>query len=443
METATSLESPSSLGFKNGHSRLLTWVPSLYISMGLPGVLVGSAAAIMYKNMGVATADVAIYTSQLYLPWVLKPLWAPFLEPFRTKAFWVIMMQFVMMAAFGLIAFSLPQSNFFALSLFFFWVIGFASATQDIAIDGVFMTTATPTQQARYAGLQGMCWNVGAVLASGVMVSLAGIIHDHWAVSWQHCWMTIMSILAIVMGAFALWHATVLPPGELSPLRGGGMSAAWYSLRNSWATFFLKPYIWKMIAVVLCYRIGESFIEQIGPLFILETRANGGLGLNNQLQGLINGSAGTVSFIIGSFVGGYLVSRLTLQRSFVLLALALNVPHITYYYLSHALPTNLTVIAAMVFIEKFGFGLGSVGHMLYMVQQVSPGPFRMTHYAYATALMAMTRWLIGWASGPVFTYFDHSFANYFSFVLFVSIPPVLIARFAPFPVGAPVQSNEM
>jgi PAT family beta-lactamase induction signal transducer AmpG len=410
--------------------------------MGLPGVLVGSVAAIMYRNMGIAIEDVAIYTSQLYLPWVLKPLWAPFLEPFRTKASWVVMMQFVMTAAFGMIAFSLPHSNFFALSLFFFWVIGFASATQDIAIDGVFMTTATPKEQARYAGLQGMCWNVGSVLASGVMVSLAGVIHDRWAVSWQHCWIMIMTIIAITMGAFAIWHSTVLPPGEVSPLRGGGMSAAWYSLQASWTTFFLKPHIWKMITVVLCYRIGESFIEQIGPLFILEARANGGLGLNNQLQGLINGSAGTASFIAGSFVGGYLVSRLTLQRSFVLLALALNVPHITYFYLSHALPTNLTLIATMVFIEKFGFGLGSVGHMLYMVQQVSPGPFRMTHYAYATALMAMTRWLIGWASGPMLTYFDHSFASYFEFVLLVSAFPVLIARFAPFPVTVSAQPDD-
>jgi PAT family beta-lactamase induction signal transducer AmpG len=437
LDTAYSVNAKHTNDKGKASSSLLTWVPSLYFSMGLPFAVTGSIAVVMYKNMGLSTEQVAIYTSQLYLPWALKPLWAPFLEAFKTKRFWVIMMQFVIMAAFGLIAFSLPQSHFFALSLFFFWVIGFASATQDIAIDGVFFTTTKPKQQARYAGLQGMCWNLGAMFASGVMVSTAGIIHDHFAIPWKFCWMAIMIILTLVMGTFAFWHNIALPSGDLSSLHGNSPPSAWHSFKASWITFFQKKYIWNMILVILMYRFGESFIEQIGPLFILEDRGHGGLGLNNQLQGVINGSAGTVSFVIGSFLGGHLVSRLTLQRSFIVLALSLNLPHLTYYYLSHTLPTNLILISAMIVIEKFGFGVGSVGLMLYMVQQVSPGPFRMTHYAYATALMGMTRWLAGWASGPVFSYLNHSFADYFSFVLLASIPPILIASLAPFPIKEP------
>ncbi|MBK9991745.1 MAG: MFS transporter [Verrucomicrobia bacterium] len=414
-------------------AHLLLWVPTLYLAMGLPNVTVGAVAAIMYKNMGVSTETIAIYTSQLYLPWVLKPLWSPFLEPFRTKGFWVIAMQFVMMASLGLVAFSLPIPGFFAMSLAFFWITGFASATQDIVADGVFMTTASLKDQARYSGLQGMCWNMGAVIASGVLVSLTGKMHDDWGLSWQHCWMIIMGMVALIMGGFGIWHLRVLPPGEISPIQGHGMASAFRSLKESWVSFFQKPQIWFMIVVVFFYRFGEGFIEKIGPIFLLDAREAGGLGLSNQIQGMINGSVGTVAFIVGAFLGGFLASKMTLRRSFFILALSLNIPHLTYYYLSHAMPTEHAWIAGIVVIEKFGFGMGSVGHMLYMMQQIAPGAFRMTHYAFATGIMAMTKWLTGWISGPIFAHFEHSYAKFFTFVLIASIPPVILAFVAPFP----------
>jgi PAT family beta-lactamase induction signal transducer AmpG len=411
----------------------LFWVPSLYLAMGLPNVTVGAVAAIMYKNMGVSTEDIAIYTSQLYLPWVLKPLWSPFLEPFRTKRFWVIAMEFAMMAGLALVAFSLPLPSFFQTSLAFFWIVGFASATQDIVADGVFMTTVSLKDQARYSGLQGMCWNVGAVIASGVLVSLTGTMHDDFGLSWQHCWMIVMGLVAVTMFGFGLWHLRVLPTGEISPMQGQGIGAAFAALRETWVSFFKKPQIWMMLTVVFFYRFGEGFIEKIGPIFLLDGRDVGGLGLSNQTQGLINGSVGTVAFIAGAFLGGFLTAKMTLRRTFFLLALALNVPHLTYFYLSHAMPVSSGWIAVVVVIEKFGFGMGSVGHMLYMMQQIAPGSFKMTHYAFATGVMAMTKWITGWISGGIFKYFDHNYAWFFTFVLVASIPPAIFAWFAPFP----------
>lgn len=412
----------------------MLWVPSLYLAMGLPNVTVGAVAAIMYKNMGVATEDIAIYTSQLYLPWVLKPVWSPFLEPFKTKRYWVISMEFLMMAALGLVAFSLPISSFFSMSLAFFWITGFASATQDIVADGVFMTTVSLRDQARYSGLQGMCWNMGAVIASGLLVTLTGTLHDRFGLSWQQCWMTVMVLVSAGMGAFGLWHLRVLPTGEVSALQGKGIGAAFVSLRESWVSFFKKPSIWMMLTVVFFYRFGEGFIEKLGPIFLLEERSKGGLGLSNEVLGHINGSVGTIAFIAGAFLGGFLAAKMTLRRSFFILALALNIPHLTYFYLSHATPGDTTWIGVIVTIEKFGFGLGSVGHMLYMMQQLAPGPFKMTHYAFATGIMAMTKWLTGWISGPLFkNVFGENYAFFFTFVLFASIPPVILAFLAPFP----------
>ena len=411
----------------------LTWVPSLYLAMGLPNVMVGVVAAIVYKNLGVPNEDIALYTSQLYLPWVLKPLWAPLIEPYRTKRWWVITMQFAMMASLGAVAFSLPVPDFFRVSLAFFWITGFASATQDIVADGVFITTMPAREQARYAGLQGMCWNLGAVLCSGLLVSATGFLHGRMGLDWAACWMLVIGAAALLMGGFGLWHLRVLPPGAPLVHVGRGLAAAGAALRETWSSFFAKPQIGMMLAVIFMYRFGEGFIEKFGPLFLMDAAAAGGLGLGNELLGHLNGSIGTLAFIAGAFAGGFLAARLTLARSFVLLALVLNVPHVTYWYLSVALPQDVVWIGAIVAAEKFGFGMGSVGHMLYMMQQVSPGPFRTSHYAIATGVMALTKWATGTASGWLWNAAGHHYPTFFGWVLVMSVPPVVLAWLAPFP----------
>ena len=411
----------------------LVWVPSLYLAMGLPNVLVGVVAAILYKNLGVANEDIALYTSQMYLPWVLKPLWAPLLEPYRSKRWWVLCMQFLMMASLGLVAFCLPLEGFFRASLAFFWITGFASATQDICADGVFMTTVSQRDQARYSGVQGMCWNLGAVIASGLLVSLTGWLHGTLGLSWVHCWMWVMAGSALMMGGFGLWHWRVLPPGEPSSLHGQGFGAGLLALRLAWLSFFQKPRIWMMLAVIFFYRFGEGFIEKFGPLFLLDPRGVGGLGLDNAALGHINGTVGTITFIAGAFLGGFLVARRSLPGTFFLLALALNLPHLTYFYLSQARPEDALWIGAIVAVEKFGFGMGSVGHMLYMMQQIAPGPFRMAHYAMATGVMALTKWSTGTVSAWVFAAVGQQYTSFFGLVLLFSIPPIVLAWLAPFP----------
>ncbi len=409
----------------------LTWVPSLYLAMGLPNVMVGVVAAIIYKNLGVPNEDIALYTSQMYLPWVLKPLWAPLLEPLRSQRWWIIRMQFLMMASLGAVAFCLPLEGFFRASLAFFWITGFASATQDTVADGIFMATMPAREQARYAGLQGMCWNLGAVLGSGLLVSATGLMHTRFELPWVQCWMVVMIATALLMGAFGIWHLRMLPPGPPASALAAGVGLA--AMREAWADFFRKPQIWMMLAVIFFYRFGEGFIEKFGPLFLLDPRSAGGLGLDNAALGTINGTVGTLAFIAGAFLGGFVAARLTLPRAFLLLALTLNLPHVTYFYLSQTLPESSWMIAGLVTIEKFGFGMGSVGHMLYMMQQVAPGRFRMAHYAMATGVMALTKWSTGTVSGWVWNTVGHDYRNFFLLVLLFSVPPVLLAWAAPFP----------
>jgi MFS transporter, PAT family, beta-lactamase induction signal transducer AmpG len=413
-------------------SRLAFWVPSIYMTMGFPNVFVASAAAIMYRNLGMTTEQVVMYTSQLYLPWVLKPIWAPLLESFGTKRRWVLAMQFILMTAFGFAALSLTGSCAVPLTLCFFWIIGFASATQDIAIDGIFMSATSSTEQSRYAGVQNLCWNIGAVIASGIIVSLSGVLRNTHTLSWPQCWMMVLLVCSLFMGASAIWHMTTLPHTQAIVGTDYRLSDAFKSFGHAWRTFVAKPKIWTMLAVVFMYRLAEGFLEKISPLFLLDSRHLGGLGLDNQTLGTINGTFGTVAFIAGTIVASFVVSKMTLRRSFFILAVSLNLPHLTYYWLSMDLPSNLAAISGAVLLEKFGYGIGSVGHMLYMVQQVSPRRFQMSHYAFATSVMALCKCVTGWVSGPLFTAFHHNYHTFFMFVLVMSIPPVIVAYFAPF-----------
>ncbi|HEY4301358.1 MAG TPA: MFS transporter [Candidatus Didemnitutus sp.] len=411
----------------------LKWVPSLYFAMGLPNNAAAVSSVIMYKNLGYSNETIALYTSQIYLPWVLKPLWSPFMEPFKTKRWWVLAMEFFMVAAIGAVAFVLPLDGVFRLSLAFFWITGFASATQDIAADAIYMTTLNDSDQARYAGVQGMFWNAGSIVSSGSLVTVTGYLHESMGFDWIKAWVTMMAIVAGLMLLCALWHTRSLPEGEPSHLQGKGLGDAARALRETWVSFFRKDQMILMLVVCFFYRFGEGFIEKFGALFLLDTRAAGGLAFNNQAIGNLYNTLGTVGFIGGTLLGGFFAARYSLRRSFVWLALALNVPHLTYYLLSLWMPQSIGLVGVIVTVEKIGFGFGSVGHILYMMQQMAPGKYKMSHYAFATGVMAGTKWFTGTISGFLFGAVHQNYHAFFLWVLLFSIVPIVLAWFAPFP----------
>lgn len=414
-----------------GRKHPLFWVPSLYFAMGTPMITVSVVAAIMYKNLGVSNADIAFHTGLMYLPWTLKPLWAPVVEMFRTKKFFVITMELVMMATLAAVALALPLPSSMPLTLAAFWMTGFASATQDIAADGVYITSTTSKEQAAYVGVQGIFWNAGAIIASGILVRFTGYLHGTKGLDWTRSWMVVMGTLAGIMLLAAVWHARVLPSGGRSADAPKDAAAAAKTFLDAWKSFFQKKNIALMIAVVFCYRLGEGLIEKIGPLFLLDPRNIGGLGLDNVALGDINGTYGTIGFIVGALLGGLFAAKMTLRRAFVILALSLNVPHVTYFFLSQVQPESTALITAVVTIEKFGYGFGSVGHMLYMMQQVSPGPFQTAHYAFATGIMGLCRTVTGMVSGTIQE--SVGYKTFFVLALVASIPPIILAAFAPFP----------
>jgi MFS transporter, PAT family, beta-lactamase induction signal transducer AmpG len=416
---------------KRAHPAL--WVPSLYFAMGTPMVTVSAVSAILYKNLGLSNAQIAFYTGSMYLPWVIKPLWSPIVEMFRTKKFFVLAMELVMAVSLGCVALALRLPDPVVWTLVFFWITGFASATQDIAADGVYISSMTHKEQALYVGVQGIFWNLGRVIASGLLVSFTGKLHEEMGFGWPQAWSVVMAIIAAIMGLSFLWHFKLLPTGGKAADAPPSVAAAAGLFTDAFSSFFQKKSIWMMIAVAYFYRFGEGLIEKIGPLFLLDTRSVGGLGLNNIELGSINGTYGTVAFIVGALLGGLFSARLGLRSSLFVLVLALNVPHLTYLYLSQVRPESLAVITIAVTIEKLGYGFGSVGHMLYMMQQMAPGSYKTAHYALATGIMGLCMMSTGMVSGRLQEAVGYQ--TFFVIVVAASVIPLFFAWKAPFPVS--------
>jgi PAT family beta-lactamase induction signal transducer AmpG len=410
----------------------LLWVPSLYFAMGTPMNAVTLMSAVMYKNLGLSNAEIAFYTGSLYLPWVIKPLWSPLVEMFRTKRFFVLAMELVMMVSLGCAALALPLPDYMTWTIVFFWITGFASATQDIAADGVYISSMSHKEQATYVGVQGIFWNLGRIISAGLLVTFTGLLRARLGLDWIQAWMVVMGVLALTMGLSFVWHLWVLPSGGRAADAPRGLADALRTFGSAFLTFFAKPQIWMMVAVAYFYRFGEGLIEKMGPLFLLDSRAAGGLGLDNVQLGNISGTYGTAAFVVGALLGGFFSARQGLRRSLFLLALALNIPHLTYLYLSQARPESLLAIGLAVTIEKLGYGFGSVGHMLYMMQQMAPGPYKTAHYALATGIMGLCMMSTGMVSGLLQQALGYQ--AFFLAMLAASALALFVVWHAPFPV---------
>ncbi len=313
----------------------------------------------MYKNMGLSIKEAALYASSFGLPFTIKPLWASFLEMYKTKKYFVVLMQLVCALGVAAAAIAVGADNFVASTMACFWIIGFAGSTQDIASDGVYVTTLDAKTQAKWTGVQGMCWNIGPVIAQGPLVTLTGVLHSS-GMSWAESWRIVLFIIAGIMLAASIWHMQFLPTGSKAANTPKSFKDGVWVFWDSLVTFFQKDSVWLMIAFAFLFRTSQGFLDKIGPLFMIDGRETGGLGLGNEVFGMIVGTVGTPGFILGALLGGFFVASKGLKKVMILLCLAVNIPNATYLFLGYFQPENVYFIGTVVTLEKFFFGFGSV-----------------------------------------------------------------------------------
>ena len=405
----------------------MRWVPTLYFAEGLPFYTVALIAGLMYKSLGESNDTIARWTGLLGLAWVFKPLWSPLLEAARSKKRLVIVFQAIGGACLLMVALSLQLPAYFAVSIGVLGLVAIASATHDIAADGLYIASLSNKQQAAYAGWQGAFFNAAKFVALGGLVILAGFLEKRIGVA--SAWTVIFGLLGAMMAALALYHAWALPGTTAED--GAAGHAIGDTLQDVIVEFFRKPGIWLAILFIVLFRAGEGQIQTIGPLFLREAREHGGLGLSTDEVGLVYGTVGTAAFLVGSVLGGYFTSWLGLKRAMLWLILALNLPNAVFYFLGVALPSSLTVISAALGLEMFGYGFGFVGVILFIMQVVAVGKYQTAHYALGTGVMQLGMVLFKSISGDIQTALGYE--RFFLWVLVSAVPVLLLSRFVRIP----------
>ncbi len=419
------------------------WVPTLFFAEGLPFFAVNMLALAYFAKMGVSNTVTTLVVSLLAWPWSLKPLWSPLLEMYRTKKYFVVLFQFMAGVSLVLLALSLSTPDWFRYMVALLAVIGFCSATHDIAADGLYIASLAPKQQAAWSGVLGACYNAARFFSQGALMWLIGFLGEHFAkghvaMPVVKAWMIVFGGLGLLMVGMALWHAHVLPTGG-EERRTQGLGEAASTFWDVVVTFFQKPRIGLLLLFIFLFRAGEGQVMKVGPLFLLADRAKGGLGLTEQGFGLHYGGVGSACFIAGSLAGGLFASRLGLKRALPWLILILNLPFLAYWYLSVALPTNTGIIATAIGVEMFGYGFGFVGVTLLMMQEVAPGKYQTAHYAFANALMNLGMMLPGSVSGYLQSKVGYSL--FFILAVLAAIPAFAMCRYLPLRGGEAAQDE--
>ena len=404
------------------------WVPTLYMAEGLPFVIIATVTSLMYKSMGVPNAKITFWTALMGIPWMIKPLWGPLLEMFKTKKYFVLLTQFVGGISFGLLALSLHLPAFFAWSIAVFGLIAINFAVHDTAADGVYMNALDAKGQARYVGWQGAAYNIGKLLSQGAFVMLAGFLERHYGVF--KAWSIVMASIGALFLLLALYHARVLPTGGVHAAKVESVGDTATAFWDVVVTFFQKKYIWWGIAFLVLYRFAEGQALKVVPLFLKDARTNGGLGLSTEQIGMGYGFLPPVAFVAGSLLAGYYTANRGLRNALLLLCVAFNVPFFAYAYMALFQPTNLTLITGLMAVEYFGYGFGFIALQLFMMQQIAPGKYKTAHYAFATSLMQLGCLLPSMASGWLSDQLGYQ--KFFVWVMIATLPSFLVTWLVPF-----------
>lgn len=385
------------------------WIPTLYFAEGIPYVMVMVIAEMMYKRLGMSNADAALYTSWLYLPWVIKPIWSPLVDLFKKKRWWIVVMQFFAGVGLAGVAFTIEAPYAVQLTLAFFWLVAFSSATHDIAADGFYMLALDSYRQSLFVGIRSTFYRVANIVGQGITLMVAGNLEVYYR-DVPKAWTMTMGCVAAGFLILAVYHTFILPrPDSDRSVRadddgveqvsaGEQVRQALAGFVDTFKTFFQKPGVGVAIAFMLLYRLPEAFLSKINPLFLVDPVDKGGLGLTTQQIGFANGTLGLIGLTLGGIIGGIITTRGGLKKWLWPMVWSISLPDLIYVYLSLVQPQSLWIVSGCIFVEQFGYGFGFTAYMLYMLY-FSQGKSETSHYAICTAFMAASMMIPGMFAG--------------------------------------------
>ena len=388
-------------------------------------------AVVMYKNLGVSNTEIALLTSWLYLPWVIKPLWGPLVDLLGTKRRWIAAMQFIIGTALALVALVVPAPAFLQLTLAVFWLMAFASATHDIAADGFYMLALPAPTQAAFVGVRSTFYRLAMIAGQGGLVYLAGVLQERSGRP-ALAWAWVFALLAAIFIAAALWHLWALPrpATDRPPPRSPHF---WTDFATVFAAFFRQPGTARILAFLLLYRFAEAQLLKLVAPFMLDARAAGGLGLKTQDVGIAYGTVGVIALTLGGLLGGWVISRGGLKRLLWPLMICMHLPNTVFVALAWWQPSSLLLVSAAIAVEQFGYGFGFTAYMVFMLMVAGGHPgqagtlgagggnvHKTAHYALCTGFMALGMMLPGMWAGWLQEHLGY--VNFFIWACVATLP---------------------
>ncbi|RXM44212.1 MFS transporter [Flavobacterium sp. YO64] len=422
------------------------WIPLLNFASGLPYAVIISVSVIMYKNLGISNEDIGVYTSLLYLPWVIKPLWSPFIDLTGTKRKWFLSMQLLISIAFLLVGFTIPLNGFFIMTLAIFWVAAFASASNDIASDGFYLLVLPKEQQSFFLGIRSTFYRLSMLAGNGLIVLFAGYLEHKYSDNTK-AWSYTMIAVGLLMTFITAYNFIFTPKNEINTSENDKKAQQHQSFATVFISFFQKKQIGLILAFILVFRLGESQLLKMLSPFLLDGKELGGMGLDTEAVGIIYGTLGIFALTVGGILGGIAISKHGLTKWMLPMFLAMHLPiigfiglahfqpeeifhlHLNLYFFEINSPLNLYTCITVV-LEQFGYGFGFTGFMMYLIH-VAEGESKTAHYALATGFMALGMMLPGMLSGFIQKYLGYE--NFFIWVLLATIPGLILSRFLDFP----------
>ncbi len=394
-------------------SRPLKWVPTLYFAEALPYMAVMTLSVVMYTTMGLSNTELALYTSWLYLPWVIKPIWSPLIDSIKNERWWILVTQTLIGASLAGVALTLHTALWLKLSLAFFWIMAFASATHDIAADGLYILRLDEREQALYVGWRSTFYRIGSIFCQGGLVVITGMLEGKYGI--PLAWSIAMGLLAVIVIFIALWHSHALPHiHKPSPPKLNLIDTFAATLR----ALLRKPNLAPSLLFMLLFRLPEAQLAKMTAPFLLRTKEQGGLALDTTTVGFAYGTLGVAGLLGGGIIAGWLVSRHGLKRWWWPMVAAISLPDAVYIYLSLVQPDNIMLIDTCVFIEQFGYGFGFTAYMLYLVY-FAKGEMSTSVFSLCTALQALGMMLPGMIAGHIAD--KYGFANFFIWVMLCTL----------------------
>lgn len=408
-----------------GNSKPWAWVPTLYFAEGLPYVAIISMSVVMYKNLGLSNSEIAFYTSWFYLPWVIKPLWSPFVDILKTKRGWIVHMQLLMAAGFVLIALLLFSRFWLTATVLLFWVLAFASATHDIAADGFYLIGLNKKEQSFFVGIRNTFYRLSMITGQGLLIYFAGTIEKRSG-DIPLAWAITFLLLAFLLFVLCFYHKTLLPrPADDKPNGVLNSKAIVSDFLFTFKSFFTKKQAGAAIFFLLTYRFSEAQLIKLIQPFMLDSKEVGGLGLSTADVGIIYGVYGVIGLLLGGILGGIFIAKGGLKRWLWPMMLTMLTTSVVFVYLAYTQTSNWYVINLCILVEQFGYGFGFAAYTVFMMY-FSEGKHKTAHYAICTGFMALGMMLPGMIAGKVQEWMG-DYRSFFIYVMICSIAPIIAA----------------